>query len=158
LIDIRKARPADLPRAMEIWRAAVDATHHFVTPRDRAAIDIIVERDHLPQSDLWVAADEAGAIHGFLGMSEDEIDSLFVDPPMHGRGYGSALVAHALGLVPDAKVDASEQAHQAVAFYERRGFIRTGRSNTDPMGWPYPLVHFRYPARRESQKGDGIAI
>ena len=145
-MSIRRATPADFPRALEIWRAAVDATHGFLTPEDRAAIDIMVERDHLPNVDLWVATDADGAVQGFLGMGEDEIDSLFVDPAMHGRGYGSALVDHALSLVPGAKVDASEQALQAVAFYERRGFERTGRSPTDPMGRPYPLIHFRHPA------------
>lgn len=148
MIPIRKAVTADLPRALDIWRAAVDATHGFLTPADRAEIEIMVARDHLPMVDLWVATDEAGTVQGFLGMGEDEIDSLFVDPAVHGCGYGSALVAHALTLVPDAKVDASEQADQAVAFYERRGFVRTGRSETDPMGRPYPLVHFRYPADR----------
>jgi len=144
-LTIRKATPADLPRALAIWRAAVDATHAFLTPDDRAEIDLMVERDHLPTVDLWVATDEAGTVQGFLGMGEDEIDSLFVDPKAHGRGYGSALVAHALRLVPGAKVDASEQAPQAIAFYESRGFIRTGRSETDPMGRPYPLIHFRHP-------------
>lgn len=144
-VTIRKATSADLPRALAIWRAAVDATHGFLTPQDRAEIDIMVERDHLPHVDLWVATDEAGTVQGFLGMGETEIDSLFVDPAVHGRGYGSALVAHALRLVPDATVDASEQASNAVAFYEARGFIRTGRSETDPMGRPYPLIHFRAP-------------
>jgi len=143
-IHIRKATPADLPRALEIWRAAVDVTHGFLTPQDRAEIDVMVERDHLPNVDLWVATDDEHRVQGFLGMGEAEIDSLFVDPAMHGRGYGSALVSHALSLAPDATVDASEQAPQAVAFYERRGFVRTGRSETDPMGRPYPLVHFRY--------------
>ena len=151
-IAIRKAEPADLPRALEIWRAAVDATHGFLTPEDRAEIDVMVEHEHLPNVDLWVATDSAGKVQAFLGMGEDEIDSLFVDPAVHGQGYGSALVAHALKLVPDAKVDASEQAPQAIAFYERRGFVRMGRSPTDPMGRPYPLIHFRAPAREESQR------
>lgn len=153
-IAIRKALPADLPRALEIWRAAVDATHGFLMPQDRAAIDIMVERDHLPHVDLWVATDAAGDVQGFLGMGETEIDSLFVDPAVHGQGYGSALVAHALAMVPQATVEASEQAPQAVAFYERRGFVRTGRSETDPMGRPYPLVHFRYPGKSESENSE----
>ena len=151
-ITIRKAEPADLPRALEVWRAAVDATHGFLTAADRAEIDVMVEHEHLPNVDLWVATDAAGKVQGFLGMGEDEIDSLFVDPAVHGQGYGSALVAHALTLVPDARVDASEQAPQAVAFYERRGFVQTGRSTTDLMGRPYPLIHFRAPAREESQR------
>lgn len=145
MIAIRKATPADLPRALEIWRAAVDATHGFLTAKDRAEIDIMVERDHLPNVDLWVATDTHGCVQGFLGLGDEEIDSLFVDPAMHGQGYGGALVAHALQRFPHVRVDASEQAPQAVAFYERRGFVRTGRSPTDPMGRPYPLIHFRYP-------------
>ena len=151
-IAICRAEPADLPRALEIWRAALDATHGFLTPADRAEIDVMVEHEHLPNVDLWVATDSTGKVQAFLGMGEDEIDSLFVDPVVHGQGYGSALVAHALTLVPDAKVDASEQAPQAIAFYERRGFVRMGRSPTDPMGRPYPLIHFRAPVREESQR------
>lgn len=148
---IRRASPADLPRALEIWRDAVDATHGFLTPADRAEIDVMVEHEHLPNVDLWVATDGDGRVQAFLGMGVDEIDSLFVDPAVHRQGYGSALVAHALMLVPDARVDASEQAPQAIAFYERLGFVRTGRSPTDPMGRAYPLIHFRAPAREESQ-------
>lgn len=144
-IAIRRAMPADLPRALEIWRAAVDATHLFLTRRDRLAIDRIVARDHLPHVDLWLAADEAGRVQGFLGMGDGAIESLFVDPAVHGRGFGSALVAHALVLAPGARVDANEQARQAVAFYERRGFVRTGRSPRDPAGRPYPVIHFRHP-------------
>lgn len=143
-IAIRRATTADLPRALDIWRAAVDATHDFLSPEHRAEIDAMVEHEHLPNADLWVATDTAGRVQGFLGMGADEIDSLFVDPAVHGQGFGSALVAHALALVPGVKVDANEQALQAIAFYERRGFVRTGRSASDPMGRPYPLIHFRH--------------
>lgn len=143
-ITIRHGTAADLPRALEIWRAAVDATHGFLSREHHAEIDAMVEHEHLPNVDLWVATDAAGRVQGFMGLSVDEIDSLFVDPATHGRGYGSALVAHALARVPRIKVDASEQAPQDVAFYERRGFVRTGRSPTDPIGRPYPLIHFRH--------------
>jgi putative acetyltransferase len=124
----------------------VDATHGFITADDRASIDRMVEHEHLPSVDLWVSLDADGVVQGFMGMGEGEIDSLFVHPDAHGLGHGSALVAHALALVPNVRVDASEQAGQAVAFYERKGFVRIGRSPSDPMGRPYPLIHFRYPA------------
>lgn len=143
-IAIRRGTAADRPRALAIWRAAVDATHSFLSPEHRAEIDAMVEHEHLPTVDLWVATDADGRVQGFMGLGPDEIDSLFVDPAAHGRGYGTALVAHALARVPGIRVDASEQAPQAVAFYERRGFVRTGRSSTDPMGRPYPLIHFRH--------------
>jgi putative acetyltransferase len=144
---IRRGAPADVPRAFAIWRDAVDATHGFLTPADRAEIDAMVA-GWLPTVELWLIDDERGHPVGFLVMDGNLIDALFVDPAVHGRGYGTALLNHALALAPDALVDASEQATNALAFYESRGFVRTGRSDTDPQGRPYPLIHLRYASKR----------
>ncbi|ATY32597.1 acetyltransferase [Sphingomonas psychrotolerans] len=144
---IREGRPDDVARALEIWRAAVDATHGFLTPADRAVIDIMVAQEFLPNVALWLAVDATDRALGFLVMDGAMIDALFVDPAVHGQGIGTALLDHALSLAPDAVVDASEQASNALPFYEARGFVRTGRSETDPQGRPYPLVHLRYAGR-----------
>lgn len=142
-VRIRAGTPADVPHALAIWRDAVDATHGFLSAEDRVEIDRLVAEDFLPQAELWLAEVD-GAVQGFLVMDGDMIDALFVDPAVHGRGIGTALLDHALTLAPHALVDASEQASNAVPFYEARGFVRVGRSETDPQGRPYPLIHFRY--------------
>lgn len=142
---IRAGSPSDVPRALAIWRAAVDATHGFLSPEHRAEIDELVAEQFLPHAELILAEDDAGAVQGFLVMEADMIDALFVDPAVHGRGFGSALLAEALRRVPGARVDASEQADNALPFYEAHGFVRTGRSETDPQGRPYPLIHLRHP-------------
>lgn len=146
-MKVRGGSPDDVPRALQIWRAAVDATHGFLAPDDRREIDRMVAEEFLPAAELWLAEDAGGEAMGFLVMDGPMIDALFVDPAVHGRGYGSALLAHALELSSEATVDASEQAENATAFYEARGFVRTGRSETDPQGRPYPLIHFRYDGR-----------
>ena len=138
---VRPGTPADVPRALVIWRAAVDATHGFLTPADRAEIDGMVATDFLPNAPLWVAEDDNGAVQGFLVMDGDMVDALFVDPSVHGRGIGTCLLAKALELAPGARVDASEQADNALPFYLARGFVITGRSETDPQGRPYPMIH-----------------
>lgn len=140
-MNIRRGTPADVPRALEIWRAAVDATHGFLTPADRAEIDVLVAEQFLPNAELWLAVDRIDRPIGFLVMDGNEIDALFVDPAHHGQGYGTALVEHALTLAPNATVSASEQADNALSFYLARGFRIVGRSPTDPQGRPYPLVH-----------------
>lgn len=154
-MNIRQGLPADVPRALEIWRAAVDATHGFLTPEDRVEIDRMVAEQFLPQAELWLAEDGDGHVLGFLVMEGDEIDALFVDPAVHGQGYGTALIEHALALSPRAMVEASEQASNALPFYEARGFVRIGRSETDPQGRPYPLVRLRYAGGSDRGPSDG---
>jgi putative acetyltransferase len=140
-VKVRRGTAADLDRALEIWRDAVDATHGFLSPSDRVEIDRMVAEEFLPGSDLWIAEDADSRAMGFLVMDGDMIDALFVDPAVHGRGFGTLLLNHALTLAPHARVDASEQASNALAFYVARGFRIVGRSPTDPQGRPYPLVH-----------------
>ena len=140
-MTIRKGTPADVPRALEIWRAAVDATHGFLSAADRAEIDRMVAQQFLPNAELWLALDADGTPVGFLVMDGTMIDALFVDPARHGLGFGTRLLDHAFSLAPNATVDASEQASNALAFYLARGFRITGRSPTDGQGRPYPLVH-----------------
>jgi putative acetyltransferase len=139
-VRIRAGTPADVPRALQIWRDAVDATHKFLSAEDRAEIDVMVANDFLPNAELWLAVDEGDTV-GFLVMDGRMIDALFVDPAHHGRGVGTFLLDHALSLAPDALIDASEQATNALPFYLARGFRIVGRSPTDPQGRPYPLIH-----------------
>ncbi|RYD54434.1 MAG: acetyltransferase [Sphingomonadales bacterium] len=151
MIRIRQGAAADVPRALEIWRAAVDATHRFLTPEDRAEIDILVAEEFLPNVELWLAEDDGG-VQGFLVMDGEMIDALFVDPAVHGRGIGTALLDYALTLSPNATVDASEQADNALPFYMARGFEIMGRTETDPQGRPYPLIHLRHAGTVRASK------
>lgn len=140
---IRPGGPTDAPRAFAIWRAAVDATHGFLSTEDMAGIAGEVET-MLPQAPLWIAEDAAGEPQAFMIFMDGMIEALFVDPAVHSSGFGSALVRHALTLDPAPRVDANEQADNALPFYEARGFVRTGRSERDSAGRPYPIIHLQY--------------
>lgn len=149
---IRPSRPEEGARAVEIWRLAVDATHHFLTPDDRQAIEAMV-RDFLPNAPLWLAVDRYDRPAGFMLLDGSHMAALFVDSACHGRGVGRALVDHALARHPGLTTDVNAQNAGAAAFYRRMGFVETGRSPTDEDGRPYPLIHLRAGAEAAGEGG-----
>lgn len=143
MLRIRLSTPADGSRVIEIWRDAVDATHDFLTRADRIAIEEEV-RGFLPAAPLWLALDAADHPLGFMLLDGASMEALFIDPVHRGRGVGRMLVEHALALHPALTTDVNEQNARAVGFYERMGFVRTGRSDRDGQGRAYPLIHLRH--------------
>lgn len=146
MIKFRQSSALDADRLLEIWRAAVDATHDFLASEDRIALDGEV-RAYVSTADLWLGIDDGGDIAGFMGLSGSHMDALFVDPRRHGIGVGRAFVTHAFDLNGVLTCDVNEQNEKAVGFYKRVGFARTGRSATDGAGRPYPLIHMRLDQR-----------
>jgi putative acetyltransferase len=143
MVPIRLSRPAEAERIIAIWRAAVDATHDFLAPQDRRALDQLI-CELLPRMPLWLVVDEADRPLAFMLIDNGHMEALFVDPVWHGQGLGAALVRHGLNLHPRMTTDVNEQNAQAIGFYERMGFVPTGRSPVDGQGRPYPLIHLEY--------------
>ncbi|HEY1073065.1 acetyltransferase [Brevundimonas sp.] len=127
---------------MDIWRAAVDATHDFLAPDDRDAIEAELP-SFFPQAPLLLAVDSSDMPLGFMFLHEGHLEALFVAPDQHGKGIGKALVHKALTAHPGLTVDVNEQNPKALGFYEHLGFERIGRSAQDGQGRPYPLMHLR---------------
>lgn len=143
MMTIRASRPGEGGRIIEIWRGAVDATHDFLTPEDRLAIDDLV-CGFLPDAPLWLAVDAKDYPLGFMLIEGGHMEALFIDPACRGKGIGAALVRHGLAFHPAMTTDVNEQNPQAIGFYEKMGFVRTGRSALDGQGRPYPLIHLKY--------------
>ena len=143
---IRRSQDHESERLIDIWCRSVDATHDFLSALDRTEIEQQV-RSFLPEAPLWVATNSDDLPVAFMLLSEHHLEALFVDPDARGCGVGRELVAHALALIPNLTTDVNEQNSQAVGFYQKMGFVVTGRSDTDDHGRPYPLLHLRYASK-----------
>ncbi|WP_442482029.1 acetyltransferase [Aeoliella sp. SH292] len=143
MFKLRCSTESDTDRVLEIWRSAVDATHDFLAPLDRVAIDAEVSA-FLPQVSLILAVDASDTPQGFMLLGGGHMEALFVDPDQFGRGIGKALVEAALADHPRLTTDVNEQNPQALGFYEHMGFEIVGRSTHDGQGRAYPLIHLRY--------------
>ena len=136
MIHIRKSKPADAPALTAIWRASVLATHDFLSSEDFAEIEKLVGEQYLPNVEVDVIEDDGKPV-GFMGMTDNNIDSLFISPDQRGKGIGKHMIAHARKR-RTLTVDVNEQNTQGVGFYRHVGFVETGRSETDDQGRPYP--------------------
>jgi putative acetyltransferase len=143
MIKLRPSRPEDGDRVVAIWAAAVDATHDFLNPEDRAALGREVE-DFLPAAPLMLAVDDRDRPLGFMLIVGGHMEALFIDPEHRGAGVGAMMIDYALAVHPVLTTDVNEQNVQAVGFYEHMGFERIGWSATDGQGRPYPLIHLRF--------------
>ena len=144
-MEIRQARQEEGDLLVQIWRSSVAATHGFVSPADLAAIDEEVQR-LLPGAPLWVAVDDDGLPVAFMGLTDNSLDSLFVEAGHIGRGVGRKLVEFAMAGRSHLTTVVNEANETAVGFYEHLGFEVTGRSPTDEQGRPYPVLHMRWDA------------
>jgi putative acetyltransferase len=142
---VRPARPDELDALTAVWRRAVEATHDFLAPGEVDTLEPQVRHTILPAREVLVADGADGRPAGFIAVDGAQIDMLFVDPPAHATGLGTALL-QAVADRGALTVDVNEQNPTAHDFYRRRGFVEVGRSPTDGGGRPYPLVHLRRPA------------
>ena len=118
----------DYDELLRIWELAVRSTHHFLTEND---------------IELYMLRGSTGRIAAFLGLSEDNIEMLFVHPDEQGRGYGKCLIDFAVHEKRIYKVDVNEQNEKAFHFYQNRGFEVVGRDAVDGMGKPFPILHMQ---------------
>jgi putative acetyltransferase len=129
-------------KLVDIWHRAVVHTHIFLTERDIQFYYHIVQNGALREVEIWIDINEEQEPTGFIGLDGSKIEMLFIDPRYHGKGIGSRLINHAEALKGgNLRVDVNEQNEGAYLFYQRLGFVRVGRSELDPSGRPYPLLH-----------------
>lgn len=139
--SITPATEQDHEEIVRLWEASVRATHDFLTEEDIDYFRPLILNEFLNAVELRCARNSEGAILGFTGVADGNIEMLFIHPGRRGEGIGKTLLLHAIREMNAVRVDVNEQNPQAVGFYEHMGFHCVGRSERDGMGKPYPLLH-----------------
>lgn len=138
-MDIEKCNEKDYETLAGIWERSVMATHDFLKEEDFNEIRAALIPDYFPNVDLYAIADNC-VYAGFIGLSPDSIEMLFIDSGRRGQGYGSALIEFAKQRGA-TKVDVNEQNPSALNFYKAKGFRIISRDETGDAGRPYPILH-----------------
>jgi GNAT superfamily N-acetyltransferase len=121
---VRPATAADALEIAEVFLASrrdalpyLPALHSDDETR-RWMADVVVRH-----SEVWVAALD-GAIVGFLSVSGDHLDHLYVRPGFYRQGIGDRLLTKAKEISPRRlRLFAFQRNARARTFYETRGFV-----------------------------------
>lgn len=137
---IREFQRDDLERAAEIWLEANIRAHGFI-PRAYWEGQLETVRNLLPRAELYVWQAESGELQGFIGLSGDHVEGLFVRPPAQGRGIGKALLDRARDVRGRLTLNVYRKNERAAAFYRREGFQVRGEGVDGNTGEPeYTMV------------------
>jgi putative acetyltransferase len=143
VMNISRAIPTDHELLVEIWLRSVRATHTFLSEEDIQSFLPIVRDVALAELEIWVLCISSGPPVGFMGLTDNMVQALFLAPEFCRRGGGKQLIQHAQKLKGELTVDVNEQNPDACRFYEACGFVVEGRSELDSNGRPFPLLHMR---------------
>jgi len=130
-VNLRPATPADIPRLMEIERAAATAARWTETNYRR----LFAGTGEGVQRLAWVLEDE-GEIVGFLVASgvgtEWELENVVVAESARRRGLAARLLRHLLSVLPERdagelRLEVRESNAAARALYAQAGFQECGR-------------------------------
>ena len=140
--EIRPFHDEDKEALVAIWLEASRFAHGFLG-EERLQLQAEQVRDiYLKQAENWVIVHD-GQAAGFIGLMDQFIGGLFIDPQIHGQGLGRQLLDHALELKKSLELEVYALNTQAHNFYLRNGFIETERHPVDAEGLPFAVIHMR---------------
>ena len=119
---IRKFEARDLAAVMQIWLHGNLDAHAFI-PASFWEAHFEMVRDRLPQAELYVHENEAPRqIDGFIGLTENHIEGIFVAKAARSKGIGKALLEYAKSRKPCLTLSVYQKNERALAFYRREQF------------------------------------
>jgi putative acetyltransferase len=141
--DILRLSGNDYHDILAVWESSVRASHHFLSESDIQFYKPLILAEYLPTLDLYGIRHTLGGLAGFIGISGCKIEMLFVHPDDFRKGSGKVLCRFATEELGVSEVDVNEANHQALIFYGKLGFLVADRSEVDPSGNPFPILHLK---------------
>lgn len=126
---IRQAVPDDLARIAEIEIFNYRLNFYPIFQNDwfyfdELQVPKVIQQYQATLSDFFVYDD--GVVKGFIRLHRQEIQKLFVEPVLQGKGIGAALIRFAIEEQEASCLWALEKNTRAISFYQRHSFRLTG--------------------------------
>lgn len=119
-IMIRKLQKADIERVSEIWLDTNRKAHNFISARYWED-NFEAVKEMLLLAEVYVYEEE-NKIQGFVGLSEDYIEGIFIWREAQSRGIGKKLLDFVKELRKQLRLGVYQKNTRAVKFYRRENF------------------------------------
>lgn len=139
--DIESRNTDLLDDLLNIWEESVATTHHFLNKEEIAKIKTFVPHALKTIPKLVIVEDDKQKPIGFMGVSGQKLEMLFISPKWFGRGIGRALLTYGIESFAINQLTVNEQNPAAKEFYQHLGFQTYKRTDFDEEGNPYPLLY-----------------
>ena len=117
---IRELRKVDINKVAEIWLDTNIKTHYFISAQYwKSNFELVKEL--LLQATVYVYEDKQ-EIQGFIGLSNEYIEGIFVSAEMQSQGIGKILLNYVKGKRNKLILNVYQKNTRAISFYQREGF------------------------------------
>ena len=117
---IRKLRKADINKVADIWLDTNIKAHYFI-PAQYWKRNFDLVKELLLQATVYVYEDKQ-EIQGFIGLSNEYIEGIFVSAEMQSQGIGKILLNYVKGKRNKLILNVYQKNTRAISFYQREGF------------------------------------
>ena len=117
---IRKLQKVDINRVADIW-LKTNLKAHFFIPEQYWISNYEFVKEMLPQAEVYVYEDDK-MIQGFIGVSDEYIEGIFVSDEMQSCGIGKMLLDYIKDKKEKLHLKVYQKNVRAMSFYQREGF------------------------------------
>ena len=117
---IRKMQNIDINRVADIWLKTNLKAHYFI-PEQYWTSNYELVKEMLLQAEVYMYEDNK-MIQGFVGLSNEYIEGIFVSDEMQSRGIGKMLLDYIKDKKDKLQLKVYQKNVRAMSFYQREGF------------------------------------
>lgn len=144
-MKIRHYTDSDLESVLSIWEVATRMAHSFMTDEFIAQERLNIAEIYMPNTDTWVVEIE-GNVEGFIALMGNEVGAIFLQPKLHGKGIGKALMDKAKEIHGDLEVEVFKENAIGRKFYSQYGFEFLEEKLREPTG--QQVLRLQYTANK----------
>ena len=130
---IRKLRKSDLNKVADIWLNVNIQAHNFISAQYWKD-NFEAVKEMILQAEVYVYEDENQMIQGFVGLSDDYIEGIFVCIEAQSRGIGKMLLNYVKSNKSRLSLSVYQKNIRAVKFYQRENFVIQCENTDDNTG------------------------